>query len=181
MCALYCEAYSVPYYIESNTPDSLRSVYVNGFFRPHIPVYLDEWKPMGDKYAGKDGIDMLKCLTTVGDGATIKCRYSDIRFMESMPRLQSCNAKDLDDWCDGLGDVPAEDLNAVLRRCVFVEITEQIVPTALQREFLGQRRISCYEKMASAAAEHDVSVPDEATIAFKPMISVGSKWKPSSL
>eukprot|EP00969_Alexandrium_andersonii_P278131 12294825-Alexandrium_andersonii.AAC.1 len=60
----YCEANGTPYFIESNTPDSLRTVYVNGFFRSHVPVILDEWKPMGDKYCGKDGIDMLKCLTT---------------------------------------------------------------------------------------------------------------------
>ncbi len=181
MCALYCEAHGTPYYIESNTPDSLRTVYVNGFFRSRVPVHLDEWKPMGENFTGRDGIDMLKCLTTVGDGATIKCRYSDIRFMEDMPRIQSCNVADLKEWCDGLGDVPAQDLNAVLRRCVFVEVKEQIVPKALQKEFLGKRRESCYDKMAAAAAQQGMHVPAKEDVQFKPMVLCPSGWKPSPL
>ena len=44
MCATYCEAYGSPYYIESNTPDSLRSVYVNGFFRERGDSHLSQWR-----------------------------------------------------------------------------------------------------------------------------------------
>ena len=169
MCALYCEAHDTPYFIESNTPDSCRAVYVNGFFRTHVPVHLDEWKPSGDKYCGADGIDMLKCLTTVGDGATIKCRYSDIRFQEDMLRIQTCNAKNLTEWCDGLGSVAQEDKNTVLRRCVFVEVTEHIVPKGLQKQYVQQRRENCYDKLAAVVAQQGVEMPCEMEVVFRPM------------
>jgi hypothetical protein len=180
MCKLFCEAKGVAYFIESNTVDSLRTVYVNGFFRKHVPVLLDEWKPTGDKYSGKDGIDMLKCLNTVGDAATIKCRYSDIRFQDDQPKVQSCNCTSLDDWCRCLGEVDDVDKNAVLRRCLFVEITESLVPAALRKEFLGQRRESCFSEMSLAAVAQGcdpASEPFETDLCFKPMTNVKGVWK----
>ena len=101
--------------------------------------------------------------------------------MEDMPRIQSCNVADLKEWCDGLGDVPVQELNAVLRRCVFVEVKEQIVPKALQKEFLGKRRESCYDKMAAAAAQQGMHVPAKEDVQFKPMVLCPSGWKPSPL
>jgi hypothetical protein len=176
MAAHYCEANGTPYYIESNTPDSLRSCYVNGFFREKVPIYLDEWKPIGDKYTGPDGIDMLKCLTTVGDGATIKCRYSDIRFFEQQPRTMSCNVKNLKEWCDGLGCVSQEDKNAVLRRCIFVEVDRQIIPHELQKKYLDDRRESCYDKMAALAAQQGLDVPNKDAVNFKNMVQIDGEW-----
>ncbi len=184
MCQLFCKAKGVPYFIESNTVDSLRTVYINGFFRKHVPVLLDEWKPTGDKYSGRDGIDMLKCLNTVGDAATIKCRYSDIRFQDDQPKVQSCNCASLDAWCECLGEVDDVDKNAVLRRCLFVEITESLVPEALRAEFLGKRRESCVGEMSSAAVAQGCDIanePSESDLRFRPMINVKGTWKAGPL
>ena len=90
MAGMHCHLRGLPYYIESNTPDSLRQVAVNGFFRECVPVILDEWRPVkksSTDASGSDLLDMLKCLTSVADGGTIKCRYSDIKFSPRMPKI----------------------------------------------------------------------------------------------
>lgn len=159
-CKLYCEANGTPYYIETNTPDSLRQVSVNGFFRQHVPVILDEWKPEGNKYTGKDGIDMLKCLCTVDDeGATIKCRYSDIKFAAQMPKFMTCNCT-LDEWIAGLGEVTQADLKAVLKRCLFTETTATVIPHELRKEFVGKRRNDCGSKLRGAMAQRGMRAPN---------------------
>ena len=101
--------------------------------------------------------------------ATIKCRYSDIRFQEDMPRIQTCNAKNLTEWCDGLGSVAQEDKHAVLRRCVFVEVTEHIVPKGLQKQYIQQRRENCYDKLAAVVAQQGANMPCEMEVVFRPM------------
>ncbi len=170
-CKLYCEANGTPYYIETNTPDSLRQVSVNGFFRRNVPVILDEWKPEGNKYTGKDGIDMLKCLCTVDDeGATIKCRYSDIKFAPQMPKLMTCNCT-LQEWLDGLGEVTTADLKAVLKRCLFVETTESVIPQELRKDFVGKRRKDCRDKMQEAMKKRGVKVPNFLEAAWKPELA----------
>jgi hypothetical protein len=169
MCATYCEANGTGYFIESNTPDSLRTVCVNGFFRPFVPVLLDEWKPQGDKYTGKDGIDMLKCLCTVGDGSTIKCRYSDIRFCENMPRIMTCNCKSLAEWCEGLGEVTPEDLHAILKRCVFIELSACVIPDDMKKDFIKERRANCFDRMEVVIKGQGVKTPIAAEAVFKPL------------
>jgi hypothetical protein len=103
LAVLQCKARGLPYYIESNTPDSLRGVCINGFFRPHVPVILDEWRPesrasFGTGVQSREMLDTLKCLTSVDDGATIKCRYSDVKFAPGMPRLMTATCRTLEDW-----------------------------------------------------------------------------------
>ena len=166
--ATFAKAHDTPYWIETNTPDSLRMVYVNGFFRENVPVLLDEWKPCGGQFTGPDGIDMLKCLCNVGEGSTIKCRYSDIRFSTNMPRIQTCNAADLDAWTRGLGHVTEDDKVAVLRRCVIVEITEHIVPARLRKTFVSERSTACHDLMAQVLLGEGFELPAENPFGFSP-------------
>ena len=88
---------------------------------------LDEWRPDG-KYSGPDGIDMLKCLTNVDTAAAIKGRYSDICFYDNQPRIMTCNTKDVTEWASNLGMVTSADVDAVLRRTVFIEVNKILFP-----------------------------------------------------
>jgi hypothetical protein len=180
MCRLFCKAMGTPYFVESNTVDSLRAVSGSGFFREHIPVLLDEWKPAGEKYSGKDGIDLLKCLYTVCDAKAVAARYSDIHFQDNQPKIQSCNCLSLDGWLECLGDASEADKDAVLRRVLFVEVTEPIVPAALRKEFLGKRREGCFGGMSVAAVAEGcdpANLSTEAGLGYTLMNNVNGVWK----
>jgi hypothetical protein len=180
MSMLQCKARGLPYYIETNTPDSLRGVCVNGFFRPHIPVLLDEWRPTSKQSSGSGSpsaemLDALKCLTSVADGATIKCRYSDVKFAPNMPRLVTANCRTMEDWLRAVSDEgSAEDRNAVLRRCLFVEVDRPLVPKKLQTAFKAEKGEELADLQAAALLEMGLS-PSPA--AFQPVQREDGKWK----
>jgi len=152
MASLQCQVRNLPYWIESNTPDSLRQVAVNGFFRNCVPIILDEWRPIGKATFGASGtetMDMLKCLTSVADGATIKCRYSDIKFAPRMPKILTCNCATIEQWMEQITDnVADEDRNAVMRRCLFVEVKKSLIPAARRKLYADSRESELHELQA---------------------------------
>jgi hypothetical protein len=164
MAALQCAARQLPYWVESNTPDSLRQVAVNGFFREHVPVILDEWRPAHKAMnSGSETMDMLKCLTTVADGATIKCRYSDIKFAPSMPKIMTCNCSTMDEWLIEANVISIEDRNAVMRRCLFVEVKEQLMPQELRDNYKVQREKDLHELQIEVLRKQGLKVAGGAS------------------
>ena len=150
-CATHARANNAPYYIETNTPDSLRLVCEQHLFLDNVPILLDEWRPAGAagaRFTGTDGVYMLKCLTTVGKGGTVSCRYSDIRLLDNMPRLMTCNCRTLEEWTQGIGNVPKADIGAVMRRVAFIEVSDHIIPERLRKQYIKRQHESCYDKIA---------------------------------
>jgi hypothetical protein len=180
LAALQCKARGLPYYIESNTPDSLRGVCINGFFRPHVPVILDEWRPeakasFGAGVQSREMLDTLKCLTSVDDGATIKCRYSDIKFAPGMPRLMTANCRTLEDWMQVVTEAGGEaDYDAVLRRCLFVEVDRQLVSVERQATYKAEKGDELADMQAAVLHEQGLTVPRAS---FRPVARQGGRWQ----
>ena len=147
-CATFARAHNAPYYIETSTPYSLRLVCEQQLFLDNVPILLDEWRPVGNRFSGLDGVDMLKCLTSVGKGGTVACRYSDIRMLDNMPRLMICNAKTVEEWAQGIGFVAKADIDAVMRRVAFIEVNGHIIPEHCRTQYLKRKYESSYDKIA---------------------------------
>jgi hypothetical protein len=178
LAVLQCKARGLPYYVETNTPDSLRGVCVNGFFRPHVPVLLDEWRPMAKQTGGggpsTEMLDALKCLTSVSDGATIKCRYSDVKFAPNMPRLVTANCRTMEDWLRAVSDEgDLEDRNAVMRRCLFIEVDKPLVPKQLQASYRAEKGDELADLQAQALRDQGIE-PRAAT--FQVVSRTEGKW-----
>jgi hypothetical protein len=180
MAALQCHVRKLPYWIESNTPDSLRQVSVNGFFRDHVPVILDEWRPTRKGATGSNGsemLDMLKCLTSAADGATIRCRYSDIRFAPRMPKSLTCNSRSIDEWMAQTADYVAdEDYNAIMRRCLFVEVKHSLIPEALRDEYVKHRETELHDLQVEALRAQGIELEAHAGLSPVDRAADGS-WR----
>jgi hypothetical protein len=179
LALLQCRARGLPYYIDSNTPDSLRGVCVNGFFRPHVPVLLDDWRPeakaIGTAMHSREMLDTLKCLTSVADGATIKCRYSDVKFAPGMPRLMTANCRTMEDWTRSVVEAgEVEDYNAVLRRCLFVEVDRPLVAIEIQAAYKASKGDDLADLQRAVLIEQGTAVSAEA---FQPVVRDCGKWR----
>jgi len=149
MAATYAEAKGVDYFIQSSTMDSLRQVFVQGFFRSGIVVILDEFRPGKMSQDPKsDCCDMLKCLCDVANPGSVHCRYSDLKFAEEMPRIITTNATP-NEWLQVCTAATEADRNAVLKRLIFVEVDEDVVPQEFAQVFRNKRRRDIGDLMLS--------------------------------
>ena len=128
---------------------------------------LDEWRPDG-KYSGPDGIDMLKCLTNVDTAAAIKGRYSDICFYDNQPRIMTCNTKDVTEWASNLGMVTSGDVDAVLRRTVFIEVNKNIIPQAIKDAYIKKKETTCFGPQAMLLQEGGLELMPEEDYIWRP-------------
>ena len=119
------------YFAQSSTVDSLRMLSVQGFFKPHTAVVLDEWRIGKDSQdAQGHKVDSIKCLTDVENPGAVRLRYSDVRFAPDMPRLIS-SQQTMAQWIGALADAAESDRDAILKRLIFVDVKEPLVPAAL--------------------------------------------------
>jgi len=131
VAAKYAKARGATYFAQSSTVDSLRMLSVQGFFRPYTAVVLDEWRIGKDSQdAQGHKVDFIKCLTDVENPGAVRLRYSDVRFAPYMPRLIS-SQQTMDDWIETLSEAAESDRDAILKRLIFVEVTECLVPAAV--------------------------------------------------
>ena len=131
VAAMYAKARGVSYFAQSSTVDSLRMLSVQGFFKPHTAVVLDEWRIGKDSQdAQGHKVDFIKCLTDVENPGAVRLRYSDVRFAPSMPRLIS-SQQTMAEWIEALEDVAESDRDAIMKRLIFVDVTEPLVPAAM--------------------------------------------------
>ena len=168
LCSHYCKAKGASYYISTTTADSLRFACEQQLFKEGVAVMLDEWRPSEGKFSGPDGIDMLKCLTNVDTAAAIKGRYSDICFYDNQPRLMTCNTKDVTEWASSLGMVTTADIDAVLRRTIFIEINKNIIPQAVKDKYIKKKETTCFAPMAMLSVEQGIDVMPEEDYVWVP-------------
>ena len=159
MAATYAEAKGIDYFIQSSTMDSLRQVFVQGFFRPGVAVILDEFRPGTMSQSPKtDCCDMLKCLCDVANPGSVHCRYSDIKFAEEMPRIITTNAT-RDEWLQICDSATEADRDAVLKRLIFVEVDGDVVPQAFAQVFRNKKRRDIGDLMSATLESRGVKIP----------------------
>ena len=121
---------------------------------------------------------MLKCLTSVADGATIKCRYSDIKFAAKMPKVLTCNCTNIDQWLSLVSEhAEAEDLHAVMRRCLFVEVGASLIPASLRRRYAEVRETELADLQAQALRAQGIDVQP---CSFFPVQRTNGVWARAS-
>lgn len=131
VAAKYAQARGMSFFAQSSTVDSLRMLSVQGFFKPHVAVVLDEWRIGKDSQdAQGHKVDFIKCLTDVENPGSVRLRYSDVRFAPAMPRLLS-SQQTMDEWMSTLDGAQESDKDAILKRLIFVHVSESLVPPAL--------------------------------------------------
>jgi hypothetical protein len=91
---------------------------------------------------------MLKCLCDVANPGSVHCRYSDLKFAEEMPRIITTNATP-DEWLQVCTAATEADRNAVLKRLIFVEVDEDVVPQEFAQVFRNKKRRDIGELMRS--------------------------------
>lgn len=145
VAASYARARNRPHFVQSSTVDSLRMLSVQGFFERHTAVVLDEWRIGQDSQdPNSHKVDFLKCLTDVQNPGTVRLRYSDVRFAADMPRIITTQQSP-SDWLVSLEQCPLEDREAVLKRMVFVHVTEPLIPPSLVASLRGKQTDSLRE------------------------------------
>jgi len=158
MASTYAAAKGIDYFIQSSTMDSLRQVFVQGFFRPGVVVILDECRPAKMSQDPKaDCCDMLKCLCDVANPGSVHCRYSDLKFAEEMPRIMTTNAAP-NEWLQVCDSAPDADREAVLKRLIFVEVDEDVVPQEFAQVFRNKKRRDIGDLMLSTLEGHGVKI-----------------------
>ena len=158
MASTYAAAKGIDYFIQSSTMDSLRQVFVQGFFRPGVVVILDEFRPAKMSQDPKaDCCDMLKCLCDVANPGSVHCRYSDLKFAEEMPRIMTTNAAP-NEWLQVCDSAPDADREAVLKRLIFIEVDEDVVPQAFAQVFRNKKRRDIGDVMLSTLESHGVKI-----------------------
>ena len=110
---------------------------------------MDERKPGKESQDAKGGLcDFVKCLTDVENPGALALRYSDIKFPESYPRLLTSQFSK-EQWMQALVTLPKNDLDAVLKRVLFIQLDRSVVPTALAKLFKHTRASNTAASMAS--------------------------------
>jgi len=160
VAADYAQARGVSYFAMSSTVDSLRMLSVQGFFRPHTAVVLDEWR-MGADSQDSQGhkADFIKCLTDVESPGAVRLRYSDVRFASLMPRIITSQAR-MKDWLELLAKLDEADAGAVLKRVIFVDFDEPVVPVKTAEAFRTQRADNLQEAFKAIG----MTVPADGTL-----------------
>ena len=147
--AWYARARGRPHFIKTSTADSLRTLSVQGFFVEYMGVLLDEWRvgaESQDKCAAL--CDFIKCLTDVDNPGATRMRYSDVKFAHYMPRVITCNGT-RESWHEMISTFQLADSEAILKRLVFVEFDECVIPERLRNANTARKR----KDLASAMDE----------------------------
>ena len=174
-------------FVQTSTADSLRQVFVQGLMVEGSALVMDEWKPGKESQDAKASIcDFIKCLTDVENAGALALRYSDIKFPPFYPRIITSQWSK-EQWIQALITLPREDLNAVLKRVLFAEVTASVIPAATAAAFKSKRAADVSKSMAAMWKARGVSTEQmqlefnasgtmEAPI-FKPLrvnVTVGS-------
>ena len=158
----YAELRGHGHYAQTSTVDSLRQLYVQGFFEPHLCVIIDDWRP-GKASQDKrgDSADFLKALTDVANPSCVGARYSDIKWAPSMPRIVTSQIG-VQEWLECVDAV--EDQEAVLKRAIWVEFTECVVPATLASAHTKSREEDISERFYALYNQRGYSAPRDGTL-----------------
>ena len=125
---LTATAQGKPWFPITSTVDSLRACTEGRLFQPLVPCVIDEWVPgvaSQDPLASK--INFVKAVMDIGNNATIRARYSDIKIPPYTPRIVTTQDS-LEIWTQTLHTMGSDDdVNAVLKRCAWVAVKKSIM------------------------------------------------------
>jgi hypothetical protein len=143
-------------FIQTSTADSLRQCFVQGLMMEGSCLVMDEWKPGKESQDAKGGLcDFIKCFTDVENPGALALRYSDIKFPSSYPRLLTSQFSK-EQWMQALITLSRDDLNAVLKRVLFMEVKESVIPSSLAKSFKGKKATDISAKMGAVMAARGV-------------------------
>jgi hypothetical protein len=92
-----------------------------------------------------------------------------------MPRLMTANCRTLEDWTRAVvesGEI--EDYNAVLRRCLFIEVDRQLVSAELQATYKTAKGDELADLQRAVLRDQGLRVPCDS---FRPVAREGGKWQ----
>jgi hypothetical protein len=152
-------------FIQTSTADSLRQCFAQGLMMEGSCLVMDEWKPGKESQDAKGGLcDFIKCLTDVGNPGSLALRYSDIKFPGSYPRLLTSQFRK-GQWMQALITLSQDDLNAVLKRVLFVGVIRPVIPPPLAKSFKRKRSTDVSAKMGAVWEARNLSTePIQTTL-----------------
>ena len=159
----YAEVRGHGHYAQTSTVDSVRQLYVQGFFEPHLLVIVDDWRP-GKASQDKrgDSADFLKALTDIANPGCIGARYSDVKWAPNMPRIVTSQIG-MQEWVDSVDAV--EDKEAVLKRTIWVEFERPVVPARLAKRHAKERQDDISERFYAIYNQRGYQAPRAGTLA----------------
>ena len=121
-------AHGKPWFVMTNTIDSLRVCTEAQLFQHRVPCIIDEWVAgvaSQDPLATK--INFVKVVCDVANTTTLRARYTDIRLPSHTPRIITTQDS-REQWMLNLRQMGSEDdVNAVLKRTAWVEVPRSIM------------------------------------------------------
>ena len=80
-----------------------------------------------------------------------------------MPKIMTCNCSTMDEWLIEANVISIEDRNAVMRRCLFVEVKEQLMPQELRDNYKVQREKDLHELQIEVLQKQGLKVAGGAS------------------
>ena len=156
-------AHGKPWFVMTNTVDSLRVCTEGQLFQAKVPCVIDEWAAgvaSQDPLATK--INFVKALCDVSNTSTLRARYSDVRLPANTPRIMTTQDS-RERWIANLHQMGSEDdVNAVLKRTAWVQGVEPLMKpeaVAAYRESLqGQGTSAVHELLEGMGMSTDAKV-----------------------
>jgi hypothetical protein len=147
LAALYSHSNDKAKFAETQTSDSLRKLTEFDLLEDGVGIVLDEWRPRAEHCGPQGGgVDHVKNMLDPADSKTIEARFNDFTLGENMGKFVTCQnlGKLMAHFQDIKSDMDERQLraitgddddgNAVLKRCVFVEVRDHLIKPELRKE-----------------------------------------------
>ena len=152
LAALYSQAQGKTKFIETQTADSLRKLAEFDLLEEGCGIVLDEWQPRQITCGPQGGgVEHVKNMLDPADAKTIEARFNDFAVPESCARFVTVqNLGKLMLLLEGVSADSDErelrgivgendDIKAVLKRCIVVEVRDHLIKQELREEYRDTR------------------------------------------
>ena len=152
LCAMYSECNGKSKFVETQTADSLRKLTETDLMEEGIGILLDEWRPRMETCGAQgSGIDHLKNMLDPSDCKTIEARFADFTMPDSTAKFVTI--QHLGKLVGAFANLTSEtserelraeigtddDLKAILKRCMFVEVRKNMMKPEILAERINTR------------------------------------------
>ena len=164
LCAMYSECNGKSKFVETQTADSLRKLTETDLMEEGVGILLDEWRPRMETCGAQgSGIDHLKNMLDPSDGKTIEARFADFTMPDSTAKFVTI--QHLGKLVGAFANLTSEtserelraeigtddDLKAILKRCMFVEVRKNMMKPEILAERINTRsKGAMLRKMANS-------------------------------
>lgn len=165
---LTAQAHGKPWFVMTNTVDSLRLCNEGQLFQPLVPCVIDEWVAgvaSQDPLATK--ISFVKALCDVVNASTARARFSDIRMPKYTPRIMTTQDS-RERWTANLLQMGSvDDVNAVLKRTAWIEVAQSV----MKSEAVQAYRMSLQDQGTAAINEllQGLGMSTHTSVTWKPL------------